>query len=388
MDLSALLSDFTLRHAIMGATLLGVSSGVLSVFAMLRRQSLLGDALSHAALPGICLAFLLVGSRQLAPLLAGALVSGAVGALLLLLLVRRSRIKEDAGLGIVLSVFFAVGTVLLTYIQGQRGSGQAGLETFLFGQAAAVLPRDIWVMGSVTLVAVGLILLAFKEAKLVTFDPGFARSVGLPAGAIDLALTLLVAVAVVIGLQLVGVVLMSAMLVAPAAAARQWSKSLGQMTVLSVVFAVTSGVSGAIASATVRGLATGPVIVLAISAFVLLSLLFAPGRGLVYAAYQAYQDRANLASQRVLIDLYRLAQRHDDLSYATEEGMLIALYGVNPIRHLERLARQGLIKPAEHMTGEGRHWILTDKGRSRAEELHRLFDADRLERSQLTGAEQ
>ncbi|MDQ3398255.1 MAG: metal ABC transporter permease, partial [Deinococcota bacterium] len=180
--ITALLSNFTLRNVLLGASLVGFGSGVLGSFALLRRQSLLGDALSHAALPGICLGFLVAGSRQMLPLLLGALVAGVAAAGLLLLLTRRSRIKEDAGLGIVLSVFFAVGTVLLTYIQNQNDAGQAGLEGFLFGQAAAIVPQDLWVMAAILAFALGSTLLFWKEAKVVTFDPGYARSLGLPVG--------------------------------------------------------------------------------------------------------------------------------------------------------------------------------------------------------------
>lgn len=369
MGLSFWISDYTLRNAVLGAALLGLTSGVLSTFAVLRRQSLLGDALSHAALPGICLGFLIVGSRQLLPIFIGALVSGAVAALLLLLLTRRSRLKEDAGLGIVLSVFFALGIVLLTYIQGQRGAGQAGLETFLFGQAAAILPSDLRLMGTVSTIALGLILVSFKELKLLSFDPEYARSLGLPVTLLDIGLTLLIAVAVVIGLQLVGVVLMSAMLVAPGAAARQWSKHLGQMVLFSALFATISGVLGALLSAERRGLATGPIIVLALSSIVLISLFFAPQRGLVWSALQARRERLNLRSQRVLLTLYHLSQEHQDPHYPSEQGMLNALYGHGTEKQLTTLEEQGLVVQAAHMKEEGTHWILTEAGRQSAETL-------------------
>jgi manganese/zinc/iron transport system permease protein len=363
------LFDFTLRNAAMGAALLGLTGGVLGCFALLRRQSLLGDALSHAALPGICLGFLFVGSRQLLPLLAGALLSGVLAALVLLLLTRRSRLKEDAGLGIVLSVFFAIGTVLLTYIQGQGGAGQAGLETFLFGQAAAILPSDLVVMAVLSLIALGYIVLFWKETKLLTFDPHYARSLGLPTAALEIALTVLIATAIVIGLQLVGVVLMSAMLITPAAAARQWTTRLETMVVLAALFGVVSGVTGAILSATARGLSTGPVIVLAASALVLVSLLFAPERGLVWAAVRERQNRRNLRGRRVLAGLYGLARAHGDPEYRSEIGMVNALHGTDTRATLRRLEGEGLVELVGHMTEEGEHWRLTHKGYAQAERL-------------------
>ena len=369
MELLSLFSDFTLRTVALGAALLGVVSGCLGVFAVLRQQSLLGDALSHAALPGVCLGFLLAGSRQLVPIMIGALLAGAVAALLVLLFVRRSRLKTDASLGIVLSVFFAVGTVLLTFIQHHRGASQAGLDAFLFGQAASLLPGDVRVMAVVTAAAVGTVVLLWKEFKLVTFDPLYARSLGLPVAALEVLLTVMIALAVVVGLQLVGVILMAAMVIAPAAAARQWSRDLGTMVALAVAFGAISGVVGALASASTRGLATGPVIVLCASLLAAVSLLFAPGRGLVWAQWASFQNRTRLRARRVLLSLDALAKEHQDPGYASEQGMLDALHGVDTTSALRRLETQGMVRRATHMREEGEHWTLTPEGQREAERL-------------------
>jgi manganese/zinc/iron transport system permease protein len=369
MELLSLFSDFTLRTVALGAALLGVVSGCLGVFAVLRQQSLLGDTLSHAALPGVCLGFLLAGSRQLVPIMIGALLAGAVAALLVLLFVHRSRLKSDASLGIVLSVFFAVGTVLLTFIQHHRGASQAGLDAFLFGQAASLLPGDVRVMAVVGAAAVGMVALLWKEFKLVTFDPLYARSLGMPVAMLEALLTIMIALAVVIGLQLVGVILMAAMVIAPAAAARQWSRNLGAMVVLSAVFGSLSGVVGALASASTRGLATGPVIVLCATLFAVVSLLFAPGRGLVWAQWASLQNRTRLRARRVLLSLDALAKEHQDPSYASEQGMLDALHGVDTKAALRRLETQGMVRRASHMREEGEHWTLTPAGQREAERL-------------------
>ena len=143
--------DFTLRNVLLGAALLGLSSGTLGSFALLRQQSLLGDTLAHAALPGVCLGFLLSGTRAPLPIFLGALASGALAAAFTLLLTRSSRLKTDAALGVSLSLFFALGLVLLTLIQRSAGAGQAGLESFLFGQAAAVVPSDVALIGGASL---------------------------------------------------------------------------------------------------------------------------------------------------------------------------------------------------------------------------------------------
>jgi manganese/zinc/iron transport system permease protein len=282
MDITTLFTDYTLRTVALGSALLGVVSGALGAFAVLRRQSMLGDAMAHAALPGIALAFLVTGSKETSVLMLGAAVAGWLGALLVLAIVRTTRIKDDSALGLALSVFFGLGLMLLTFIQKQPNAQQAGLDTFLFGQAATLLERDVAAMAAFGLPALALMLVFWKELKLLSFDPGFAASLGLPVRALDVLLTSLLVVAIVIGLQTVGVVLMSALIVAPAAAARQWTERLSVMVGLSGLFGGTAGVSGALISSAFSRLPTGPTIVLCISSIVVLSLLFGRARGLVW----------------------------------------------------------------------------------------------------------
>jgi len=278
VSLFELLSDPTVRTVVLGAALLGLGSGALGVFALLRRQSLLGDTMAHAALPGVVLGYLVAGGRSLGAMLAGALVSGVVAALFALYLTRVTRVKSDAALGTSLSLGFAIGVVLLTVAQRQPGASHAGLDAFLFGQAAATLPSDLWVLGGVVTLALGLVAAFWKHAKITTFDADFAAAAGLRVGWIEAGLTGLLALAIVIGLQLVGVVLMSAMVVAPAAAARQWSRNLTTMVVLAGAIGLFSAVTGALFSATTSGLATGPLVVLVASAMVAISFVFAPRR--------------------------------------------------------------------------------------------------------------
>lgn len=277
-----LLASQIVQRVLLGAALLGAISGILGSFAVLRQQSLLGDTLSHAALPGVCIGFLITGERQLSVLLPGALFTGALAAMTVMLIIKRTRLKTDAALGIALSVYFAIGTVLLTLIQSKGASGSAGLSSFLFGQAAAISAEDIQVMAITGAIVISLVVILWKEFKLVSFDPDSARVLGLPVVALELTLTMIVAIAVVIGLQLVGVVLMVALLIAPAAAARQWTKSLSGMVLLSGLLGATAGAGGALISATGRGLATGPIVVLLITGIVLFSILLAPQRGIIW----------------------------------------------------------------------------------------------------------
>jgi manganese/zinc/iron transport system permease protein len=290
-----LIFDYTLRNVALGSALLGVVSGVLGTYAVLRRQGLLGDALAHAALPGICLAFLLTGSKEQVVLLLGAGLAGWVGTMLLLVIVRRTILSEDAALGIVLSTFFGLGITLLTYINQRADATQAGLDKYLFGQAAALVERDVITFAILGGVALALVLLFYKEFKLLTFDAEFAGSLGFGTTRLSVLLTSLIVVAVVIGLQTVGVVLMAAMLIGPAAAARQWTNRLGVMILLSAAFGALAGVVGAVLSFTEEGLPTGPTIVLALTVIVFISLCFAPARGLFWDWLRRGRQRRELA---------------------------------------------------------------------------------------------
>lgn len=283
--------DYTLRNVALGSALLGIVGGVLGSFAVLRRQGLLGDALAHTALPGICLAFMLTGLRTPLVLMAGAAITGWIGTLIIIKVVQDTRISEDSALGIVLSVFFGIGIVLLTHIQQSNNANQAGLDRYLFGQAATLVQSHVItmaVLGGLALLCVGLL---FKEFKLLSFDPEFAASIGFPVGKLNVLLTSLIVIAVVIGLQTVGVVLMAAMLVGPAAAARQWTNRLSVMLGLAALFGAAAGVAGAMISVTASRLPTGPMVILCMTAIVVVSLLFAPERGLVWDAVRQRSSR-------------------------------------------------------------------------------------------------
>jgi len=353
------LFNYTLRTVALGAATLGILSGALGCYAVLRRQALLGDAMSHAALPGVALAFLLTGQRAPLVLLLGAAVAGWLAALSMISIVRLTRIKEDSALGIVLSVFFGFGLVVLAFIQKRPTAGQAGLDTFLFGQAASLVERDVITMAALGAAALLLILVFWKEFKLLSFDPQFGATQGFPIRLLDVVLTSLIVVAIVVGLQTVGVVLMSAMIVAPAAAARQWTSRLGVMVVLSAVFGALAGVVGAVVSTTGRGLSTGPTIVLCISAIVLLSLLGAPHRGLLWRWVQHQRNRRRLQLATVLDSLYALAAQHERPDHGHSLAVVRAMHagrgGVQ--RSLEELVARGW---AQQVGPDA--WALTQTG--------------------------
>lgn len=274
-------TDPNMQWILMGSLLLGLGSGVIGSFAYLRKQSLLGDALAHAALPGICIAFMLSGVKSVGLFIIGAILSGALATFGIHAITRYSRIKQDAALGIVLSVFFGIGVVMMTKIQHSGNGNQSGLDKYMFGQAASMMLSDVYMVGVVSLLLVIICALLFKEFKLVSFDPGFARGMGMKTALLEQLLLLMTVVAVVIGIQAVGVVLVAALLITPAVAARYWTDRLGVMVVFAGVFGALSGAVGTMISGTLSNLPTGPVTVLAATLLFMVSALFAPNRGLL-----------------------------------------------------------------------------------------------------------
>ena len=359
-------ADYTLRTVALGSALLGLVSGALGTYAVLRGQSLIGDAISHAALPGIALAFLLTGSRMPLVLMIGAAATGWLAALAVMVVAQRSRIKYDGALALWLSVFFGIGLVLLTFIQGRPDASQAGLDTFLFGQAAALIERDVLTMGALGGLALLGMTLFWKEFKLLSFDPAFGKSLGFPIRWLDVVLTTLIVVAIVIGLQAVGVVLMSAMIVAPAAAARQWTDHLGVMVGLAMLFGAMSGVGGTVLSGWMENIPTGPTIVLVASAIVGVSLLAAPRRGLIAQWIRRWRNSRRLRLEAVLLDLYALAERHGRYDHPHDESALNMMNpkDVHTRRSLEALAERGWVRRAN-----GTQWALTEAGYQQAQRV-------------------
>jgi manganese/zinc/iron transport system permease protein len=372
-----LFTDYTLRTVALGAATLGIVGGGLGSYAVLRGQSLLGDAISHAALPGVALAFLVTGSKAPLPLMLGAAATGVLATLLIIGVTNATRVPYDSALALMLSVFFGVGLVLLTYLQQHAGAAQAGLDSFLFGQAAALVEHDVATMATLGGIALLIMLLFWKEFKLLAFDPEFGRSIGLPIRLLDVVLTTLLVIAIVIGLQTVGVVLMSAMIVAPAAAARQWTDRLGIMVGLAATFGAMSGVSGALVSGAAPNLPTGPTIVLCMGGIVIVSLLIAPNRGLLWTWWRRRRTSRRLRRERVLCSLYALAQKHDRSDYAHDAATLDAMVtgSTRTTYVLRQLATDGLV--AETKGGE---WHLTaagvEKARPMAEDRNLVSESD------------
>ncbi|MBS7051690.1 MAG: metal ABC transporter permease [Veillonella sp.] len=311
-----ILQSYTTQMVLLGTALLGLASGIAGTFAVLRKESLIGDGLSHAALPGVVIAFLLTGIKDIEVLITGAALSSITAAWLITITVENSKIKFDGALATILSAFFGLGMVLLTYLQSLNNAGQAGLSKFIFGQAATILARDVYITSAAALIIIVLTALFWKELKLISFDVEYAKTLQIPVTFTLILYRSLLIMTIIIGIQSVGAILISSLLIAPAVGARQWTNKLGTMCILAGFFGMVSAIGGTIWSTTVQKLPTGPAIIVILSAIVLLSLIFAPNRGILWQYRKNKQSKQALLSETARISPADLQQK----IYRAERG--------------------------------------------------------------------
>jgi manganese/zinc/iron transport system permease protein len=368
-----------------GVAAVGFAAGVVGSLGVLRKRALVGDAAAHATLAGVATAFLATGRRDLPVLLAGGLCSALAALGVLVLLRRWTRTREDAATAIVLGVSFGLGITLVSGITARGIPGGAGLEQFLLGHTAALTARDAALLAAISAASVLVVLLAAKEATLVAFDAAFAAATGWPVTLIDYVLVTLVAVMVVAGLPAAGAVLVTALVVIPPVAARQWTDRVGTMIVLAGVFGLVAAVVGVAVSAVVPRLATGPLVVLAAAAIFVGSFLGAPGRGWwarvrrQRAVEQAWIGGRILTAAAAAggdgFSRGRIAERVGGAGRGVERRFDAAWHS---------LVRQSLLTPAGmtprgHDATDAALWRLTDAGKvAAAERSRRLAAWDRL----------
>ncbi|MFD2245088.1 iron chelate uptake ABC transporter family permease subunit [Pontibacter ruber] len=367
-------ADANIRYVTLGSVLLAGSSAVVGCFTLLRKRALVGDAVAHSVLPGVCLAFILSGTKNPLILLLGAFITGWISLIVIDYITSRSRIKEDTAIGLVLSVFFGIGILLLTSIQHSGNAAQSGLDKFLFGKAASLVGEDLIVFGIVAVLLLFTTILFYKELMLLCFDQAFARTIGFPVRALELLLTTLTVLAVVVGIQAVGVVLMAAMLITPAAAARFWTENLKVMLVLAALMGAFSGITGAFVSYTAPAMPTGPWIVLIISMIAILSFAFAPKRGWVARLMRQRRNRALILEENLLKLLFQLGELKQDFETSRSLSDLLERRSIpkrQAIHGLKKLKQQGYVKKKK------KRWILTIEGEKRGRRvvrLHRLWE--------------
>jgi len=306
--------DTSLLLVAAGTFLLSISAAVIGSFTFLQKRSLVGDAVAHSILPGVALAFMISGTKDPWWLLVGALLSGWLSIVLMDYLSSRTKLGQDTAIASVLSVFFGIGILLLTVIQKGDSGQQSGLDHFLFGQAAAMTSADLWTYIVLSLLLVVLTILFFKEFKLISFNPDFAESIGLPLRFLRILQNTLMVLAISLGIQAVGVVLMAALLISPSAAARNFTDRLSPMIWIAAGLAGLSSLIGTLISFSASGMPTGPWIVMVLSVIALLSLFLAPKRGIVARMLLQGNHQRKISDENVLKAIYHYGERRANLS--------------------------------------------------------------------------
>ena len=308
-----ILRDYNTRLVVICTMLLGCACGLMGGFLLLRKRSLMGDTLSHATLPGVGLSFMLLvalggDGKSLPILLAGAGITGVIGCAAVLFIREQTRIKDDAAMGIVLSVFFGAGVAILGVIQKMPEGSAAGLESFIYGKTASMVMSDFQILVFITVCVITCSLLLFKEFRLLCFDENFAAVLGWPVKFLDILLLALITAVTVAGLQAVGLILIIAFLITPAAAARFWTNQLDRMLMLSALIGAASGWIGASLSAFFPRLPAGAVIVLVAALFFVVSMLIGKERGVMIRFLRQSQLEKRMGRQHLLRALYEILE--------------------------------------------------------------------------------
>ncbi len=350
--------DYTTFYVILGSSLIGGLSGIISIYIVFRDRSLLGDVIAHAALPGIAFAFLITQRKEILWLLAGAIVSSLFSLWLIHKITQYKKIKLDAAFAVILSVFFGLGVLLINYSQKIERLDTAGVEIFLFGQASSLIRSDIILISIMSILIISVVVLFWKELRFLSFDPEYMAILQFPVRKISLLLDMLIIISIVIGLKTVGVVLMAAMVIAPAAAARQWTSSYLLLVLLASLFGTSAGGLGALMSSFWVQTPTGPAIIIVLILIVFFSLFFAPRKGLLEKWFQYRSRKHQFLAKLLLHNLYALSLQHKNSFHVHSEKVLKNMRQNRSIKSELYLANNlGWIANAGK-----EHWRLTSKG--------------------------
>ncbi len=358
----------------LGTIILGASAAVVGSFTFLRKRALIGDAIAHAILPGICIAFIFSGTKNYFLLIIGAFISGWISIILVDYISKNSKIKEDTAIGLILSVFFGFGILLLTYIQQSGNAAQTGLDSFLFGKAASMVQQDVIIFSVISVLLVITVTLFYKELQLISFDEAFAQSMGLPVKGLVFMLSSLTVLAVVTGIQAVGVVLMAALLITPTAAAKYWTGYLPKILILAAFIGGFSGFSGTFISYVAPNMPTGPWVVMVLSLIAFTSILFAPKKGIIAKWLKQNQHRHRIQDENIIKVFFQIAEAEKSFGEPKTIEMIREKRFYTDkliIRILKRLKRHGYL--FENSDG----YYLSPFGQKKAArlvKLHRLWE--------------
>lgn len=366
--------DVNIRYVALGTVLLGASSALVGCFTFLRKKALVGDTIAHSILPGICLSFIIFKTKDPLMLLLGAMVSGWLSVYVVDYISANSKIKPDTAIGLTLSVFFGVGVLLLTHIQHSGNAAQAGLDKFLFGKAASLVQNDVITFGIVSVVLIATIIVFFKQFSLISFDVQFAKSIGLPVRTFEIILSIITVLAVAIGIQTVGVVLMAAMLITPAAAARFWTDKLKVMIVIAAIIGGVSGIVGAFISFTAPSMPTGPWIVVVLSFIAIGSMLVAPKNGAISKIRKQKKNQRKILEDNILKLLYKLGEKENEFF---KNRSISTLKNFREIPENKFLKGLNILKKKNLVALVNDLWVLTEEGKKagmRIVKIHRLWE--------------
>lgn len=375
--------DPTLQIVTLGTVFLSMSAAVVGSFAFLRKRSLVGDAIAHAILPGVAIAFMLAHTKHPAVLLTGALISGWLALYAIDRLTHRSKLSADTAIALVLSVFFGFGILLLTHIQHSGAGNQAGLDQFLFGKAASMRTADLMTYSGVAVILLLVVVLLYKELMLFSFNPDFAQASGLPIRSLKFTLNSITVLAIAIGIQSVGVVLMAALLITPAAAARSWTDKLWVLIVIAALTGAFSGLIGSYVSFSAPQMPTGPWIVMSLSVLALLSLFLAPRRGVLQRVLRQRKNRRKILAENLLKAFYQVGELRSEQTAAFSEKEIQNQRYFPPgqwQQGLKHLLRKNWLLP------RGQHYQLSRAGLEEARRvvrLHRLWEMYLSQRMRL-----
>lgn len=376
-----LLKEPGLRNVVLGTSLLSVCTALIGTFTILRKRALSGDVISHAILPGICLAFMFSGEKNIVYLMAGAFASGWLSLILVDKIVQHSKIKEDTALAIILSSFYGLGVVLLKIIDKLPDlPDKAGLNNYLFGSATQIVRNDLINFGAVGLIILLILFIYYRYFKILSFDPIFAKSTGLNVPYLEFLLTSLTVLAVIIGIQTVGVVLMAAMLITPGAIALFWTKKLHFTLLLAALFGIVSSWLGCFTSyfLTFEGaygqeaLPTGPSIVMYLSMFGILSFFFTPKKGILSKFIRKTKFKKRIQMENLLKSLYKNFGNSKTPSLCFNE-----IKAISPLPSVELKKSLSLLTSAGYLIYTKGNYVLTEIGLSkgrRVTKIHRLWE--------------
>ena len=364
-------TDPIAQKVIMGIAIIGAVSGVVGTFSFLRKKTLIADAISHSVLPGICLGFMFAGTKDPIVLLTGALVIGWISVWLIDYLSSTTKLSADTAIALVSTLFFAIGSVLLSVISKSQNAEQTGLKNFLFGKAATMTTFDVEVFTVVSIAIFVLVILFFKPFQLVCFNHEFAKSIGVKVKRMEFLLSTLTVMTVAIGIQAVGVVLMSALLIAPAASARYWTNRLPIMIFLAALFGTFSSVIGVMLSTMKNNMPTGPWIVFSLFTFTLFTLLFAPHKGWFSIKRRNLSNHKKITEENLLKTFYQLKEEGNTAVSFRDFLEKRAVDTHSLVRDVRRMVKHGFLVEKD------KTFSLTESGNKEAARVlrsHRLWE--------------